>query len=262
MNFDANEYDFNFYQLFRENRFAGVDRLSDANNITPALTSRFISQDSGLERLKLSLGKVFYLTDPKVVLVPDGPQTTNKENIVGEVSSMLSEHWALRGTGQWNYNKDRVDRGQVALQYNNLANHLFNLSYRYRRDPYAGSVPPLPSNPYNPRTVNQTDVSARLPIGAGWFGIGRWQYDLASQVTVQTMLGLEKETCCWRFSLVGLRYINGATGKVVTGKDTPANNAVFFQFELKGLGRFGDQMDNFLLQNFSGFRADHEVPGP
>ena len=92
-------------------------------------------------------------------------------------------------------------------------------------------------------------------------GIGRWQYDLASQVTVQTMLGVEKETCCWRFTVVGLRYINGATAKVVTGNDTPSNNAIFFQFELKGLGRLGDQMDNFLMQNFSGFRADYEPSG-
>jgi len=261
LNFDAAEYDFNFYQLFRENRFAGVDRLSDANNITPALTTRFISQDSGLERLKMSVGKVFYLTDPQVVLVPNGPQTTNKNNVVGEFSSMLSEHWSLRGTGQWNYEWDRVDRGQLALQYNNYANQLLNLSYRYRRDPYDGSVPALPVNPANPRTVNQTDISARLPLGAGWFGIGRWQYDLASQVTVQTMLGVERETCCWRFSLLGLRYINGPTGQVVTSNTTPANNAVFFQFELKGLGRFGDQIDNLLMQNFSGYRTDYDLPG-
>ena len=270
LNFDAAEYDFNFYQLFRENRFAGVDRLSDANNITPALTTRLISQSSGLERLRLSVGKVFYLTDPQVVLVPNGPQTTNKQDIVGEAGSMLSEHWSLRGTGQWNYNLGRVDRGQVALQYNNYANQLLNLSYRYRRDPYAGSVPPAPVNVNNPSTINQTDISARLPLGGGWFGIGRWQYDLVGNVTVETMLGVERETCCWRFSLLGLRYINGTSGTTTAlgsvtsnppGVTTPANNAVFFQIELKGLGRFGDQIDNLLMQNFSGYRMDYDLPG-
>jgi len=269
LNFDANEYDFNFYQLFRENRFAGVDRLSDANNITPALTTRLISQDSGLERLRFSVGKVFYLTDPQVVLTLNGPQTTIKNNVVAEASSMLSEHWSFRSTGQWNPSKDRMDRGQVALQYNNFANQLLNLSYRYRRDPYAGSIPPYPYDPNNPRTINQTDISARLPLGGGWFGIGRWQYDLASHVTVETMLGVERETCCWRFSLLGLRYINGTAGtnnvvntngQVVTNNDVTANNAVFFQIELKGLGRFGDQIDNLLMQNFSGYRMEYDLP--
>jgi len=267
LNFDSAEYDFNFYQLFRENRFSGTDRLSDANNITPALTTRLIEQDSGLERLKFSVGKVFYLKDPQVVLNPYyAPQTQIKNNIVAEASSMLSEHWSLRSLEQWNPSENQNDRTQVVLQYNDYANTLFNVSYRYRRDPYAGSVPPYIFDPYNPRTVNQTDVSARVPIGAGWFGIGRWQYDLLNQVTVQAMAGVEKETCCWRFTVVGLRYINGVLGlnngsTIVPSNNTPTNNAVFFQFELKGLGRFGDQMDNFLLQNFSGYRTDYDSPG-
>jgi LPS-assembly protein len=237
-----------------------VDRLSDANNITPALTTRVISQNTGLERLRLSLGKVFYLTEPQVVLVPNGPQTTIKNNLVAEASSQLSDHWTFRSTGQWNPSKDRIDRGQVSIQYNNFANQLLNLSYRYRRDPYAGSVPPYPVNPNNPITINQTDVSTRLPLGNGWFGIGRWAYDLASQVTVESMLGVERETCCWRFSLLGLRYINGATGQVVTSDNVTSNNAVFFQIELKGLGRFGDQIDTLLMKNFSGYRAEYDLP--
>jgi LPS-assembly protein len=259
LNFDSNEYDFNFYQLFRENRFAGNDRLSDANNLTPALTTRFINQDSGLEWLKLSVGKVFYLTTPSVTLVPNGPQTTVKNNLIGEVSSALSDHWTFRSTGQWNYDKNRFDRGQVSLQYNNYANQLLNLSYRYRRDPYSGSPIPYPPNPNNPRSINQADISTRFPLAPGWFAIGRWQYDLANQVTVQTMLGLQRETCCWRFSLLGLRYINGTTGQVATSDNVTANNAIFFQIEFKGLGRFGDQIDSLLMQNFSGYRTDYDL---
>ncbi|MFZ4701578.1 MAG: LPS assembly protein LptD, partial [Candidatus Methylumidiphilus sp.] len=260
LNFDSAEYDFNFYQLFRENRFAGVDRLSDANNITPALTTRLISQNSGLERLKLSAGKIFYFTDPTVVLNPFGtaPTPTNKDNIVGEAASMLSENWSLRSTTQWNPKYDRLDRQQVVLQYNNFNNNLLNLSYRYRRDPYDGSVNPYPDQ-YSQRTINQTDISTRLPIGWGWFGIGRWQYDLVNNITVEAMAGLEKETCCWRFSLIGLRYLNGAIN--TDPASAVPNNAIFFQFELKGLGRFGDQVDNLLLQNFSGYRTDYELPG-
>ena len=260
LNFDTAEYDFNFYQLFRENRFAGVDRLSNANNLTPALTTRLISQKSGLERFRLSVGKIFYFTDPTVVLSPLGipPPPTYRDNIVGETSSMFTENWSLRSTTQYNPKFDRMDRLQVALQYNNFNNNLLNLSYRYRRDPYDGVVPVFP-NPFNQRTINQTDISTRLPIGWGWYGIGRWQYDVTNNVTVEAMAGVEKETCCWRFSLIGLRYLNGATNALQT--NVTNNNAVFFQFELKGLGRFGDQVDNLLLQNFSGYRTDYELPG-
>ena len=202
LNFDAAEYDFNFYQLFRENRFAGVDRLSDANNITPALTTRLISQDSGLERLRLSVGKVFYITDPQVVMTLNAPQVTYKNNLISEISSKLNPYWTFTGTGQY--------------------------------------------------------------IWGGWYAIGRWQYSLVSNITVEALAGLEKETCCWRFSLFGLRYQNGAasqTGIVTTSNTITTNSAIYFQLEFKGLGSFGDQVDNLLLQNFSGYRTDYALPG-
>ncbi len=266
LNFDSNEYDFNFYQLFRENRFAGVDRLSDANNITPALTTRLISQDSGLERLRVSVGKVIYLTDPKVVMTLNAPQTTYKNNLVSEISSKLNPYWTFTGTGQYNPQFDRLDRLQMGLQYNNFSNNLLNLFYRYRRDPYEGSTIPYPVNPNNPRTINQTDINARLPIWGGWYAIGRWQYSLVSHITVEALAGVEKETCCWRFSLIGLRYQNGAANQtgssvVTTANNITTNSAIYFQLEFKGLGNFGDQVDNLLLQNFSGYRTDYELPG-
>ena len=264
LNFDAAEYDFNFYQLFRENRFAGVDRLSDANNITPALTTRLISQDSGLERLRLSVGKVFYITDPQVVMTLNAPQVTYKNNLISEISSKLNPYWTFTGTGQYNPQYDRLDRLQLGLQYNNFSNNLLNLFYRYRRDPYEGSTIPYPVNPNNPRTINQTDINARLPIWGGWYAIGRWQYSLVSNITVEALAGLEKETCCWRFSLFGLRYQNGAasqTGIVTTSNTITTNSAIYFQLEFKGLGSFGDQVDNLLLQNFSGYRTDYALPG-
>ncbi|MDD5037196.1 MAG: LPS assembly protein LptD, partial [Methylococcaceae bacterium] len=262
LNFDSAEYDFNFYQLFRENRFAGNDRLSDANQLTPALTTRFIDQDSGLERLKLSIGKIIYFKDPLVTIAKNAAQTTIKSNLVGEANSMLSDNWSIRSTGQWNPKYDRVDRGQVSLQYNNKANQLLNLGYRYRRDPYEGVLPPDKSNP---RSTDQTDFSFRLPITDGWFAIGRWQYSLDTKLTVEAMAGIERETCCWRFSLLGLQYQNGAYGTVAT--NTSSNNPVtsnttfFFQVEFKNLGRFGQQVDQFLASTISGFRTDYDTYG-
>ena len=293
--FDTGVYDFNFYQLFRENRFAGGDRLADSNQLSAALTTRFIEQETGLERLRASIGDVLYFRDQTVTLpcdptltanqslsdylsdpgsaiyspsvdctpltrdkngkvIPAQPivATRNHSNIVGEVASQLSQDWNLRTTGQWNPEADRLDRGQVMLQYNNKANQLLNLGYRYRRDPITGK-----------EVVQQTDTSFRLPIADGWYLSGRWQYSLLNQVTVETFLGIERETCCWRLSLVGSRFLNGASSTFGSGPSNSAttNNAIFVQLELKGLTRFGDQVDQFLARSLSGFRGPNEVFG-
>lgn len=279
--FDTGVYDFNFYQLFRENRFAGGDRLGDANQFTAALTSRFVDRSNGLERFRASIGEIYYFRNPAVTLPCDQdltanqtltdwqlgvgkispsvncngnrpvPNTQDKSNLVGEFASQLSEDWSVRTIGQWNPDAGRIDRGQVGLQYNNKANQLLNLGYRYRRDPITGD-----------EVVQQTDASFRLPIADGWFLSGRWQYSILNQVTVETFLGIERETCCWRFSLIGSRFLNGALSKGGdTSNSATTNNAVFVQLELKGLTRFGDQVDQFFSRTLSGFRGPREVFG-
>jgi LPS-assembly protein len=243
--FDTSEYDFTFYQLFRENRFTNADRLSDANQVTTALTSRFIDESTGLERLRTSVGKIFYFDTPQVSLTSFTPPTQVKENIIADVYSRLTNTWSFRTAGQWNPSEGRIDRGQVSLQYDNRRNDLFNIAYRFRRDQNLNAV-----------SLDLTDVSFRIPIVKDWHVIGRWQYSLLDQVTLESFFGFERETCCWRFTLLGRHYINGPAN-TRTGNNT-ANNGVFLQLELKGLTRLGDQVDQFLRRSISGYRFEDD----
>ena len=61
--FDTAIDDFNFTQLFSENRYLGSDRVGDANQLTLALTSRFLDPGTGAERLRLAVGERFYFAD-------------------------------------------------------------------------------------------------------------------------------------------------------------------------------------------------------
>ena len=61
-NFDTGVAGFNYAQLFTENRFVGADKVSDANQLTAAIVSRFID-DTGAERLRLAVGSRYYFSD-------------------------------------------------------------------------------------------------------------------------------------------------------------------------------------------------------
>ncbi|MGC2166305.1 MAG: LPS assembly protein LptD, partial [Gallionella sp.] len=63
-NYDSALSDFNFTQMFSENRFAGSDRIGDANQLTLAMSSRLLEQSNGRERLKVMLGERFSLNAP------------------------------------------------------------------------------------------------------------------------------------------------------------------------------------------------------
>ncbi|MEW6038152.1 MAG: LPS assembly protein LptD [Pseudomonadota bacterium] len=264
--FDSNYYDFTYYQLFRTNRFAGSDRLADMNQVTVGMTSRFIDHDSGMERFSASLGKVFFINDPSVTLV--NPYGTNPlgidlgtdqgrttydtynqsfANVVSQVDARVTENWSIGAAGQVSPDSGRFERGSAGLQYNDHQNNLLNLTYRYRQ-PIPNQVDQLSS------ALNNTDVSFRVPFLKDWHFIGRWQYSLLYNRTLEGFVGLEHETCCWRFTVIGREYLNG----IIQNDDVTTNTAVFVQLELKGLTRLGDQVDRFLYRSLTGYRMPND----
>ena len=67
-NFDSQELTFSFSQLFRTTRFAGHDRIADANQASFSVTSRLIDQTSGREVLSASIGQLRYFEDRFVTI--------------------------------------------------------------------------------------------------------------------------------------------------------------------------------------------------
>ncbi|AMK75701.1 MULTISPECIES: LPS assembly protein LptD [Methylomonas] len=241
--FDTALYDTNFYSLFRENRFAGGDRVQDANQVTLAAVSRFIDSNTGLEPLKVSLGQIMYFQDRTVTMPGQPIETSNTSNFVGELSGQFSKHWSYMTGTQWDPEANGFARGQVALKYNMQPNQIVNLGYRYRRNPLDSL-----------QTISQTDVSFRLPLFGEWYGFGRWQYSLNFDKTTESFIGVERENCCWRFRILGRRFINGANTVAFIDPSTKPETAFFVQLELKGLSSFGDNVDTFLQTNLKGYR--------
>ena len=250
--FDTAQYDFNYYTMFRENSFSGIDRIQDANQVTAALTSRLVDDKANLERLKLSVGEIFYFRD-RLVTVPGFPiqQTGNFSNLVTELSSELTHQLSVTSGLQWNPELNDIQRVNAALHFGNKANELFNIGYLYRKNP-------LITNGSN--DITQSDVSFRWPIYDNWYAMGRWQYSWLYNKTQDAFFGVEKENCCWRFRLAGRHYINNVTNvnnpfattnQTITGT---AQTGIFFEIELKGLTSIGDNMDRFLQKEIYGYR--------
>jgi LPS-assembly protein len=105
-----------------------------------------------------------------------------------------------------------------------------------------------------PNGIAQTDVSFHWPIYDDWYLMGRWLYALNYNATKESFIGLEKDSCCWRFSIIGRRYSNALSNTVQSQLQT----GIFVQLELKGLGSFGDKVDQFLENNISGYLSPHK----
>ncbi len=240
--FDTSEFDFTILQLFRDNRFNSADRFGDANQLSVALNSRILEPKSGRQRLDATLGTIVYFDDRKVQRTAATPTATDQtSSIVAELNGQISNNLSFRSGLQWNPYRSVFNRGLASVHYEDEENRIINLAYRYRQ------------NSRGITEIDQADGSFRLPIANGYAGVGRWQYSFLDNQTLESFIGIEKESCCWRFRIIGRYWIQTSRSRIL-GDGNP-NTGVFAQLELKGFTSFGDSVDRFLERNISGYVA-------
>jgi LPS-assembly protein len=219
--FDSGEPDFDFTQLFARNRFSGEDRISDANHIAIAATGRQADPSTGVTKVAVSIGQLYRLTRPRVQLpatadVPDKGAT----DFIGAIDYRISDDWSAGAASQWSPENSEFTRASLALHYLTQTRRL-DLAYRFRRD-----------------LLEQADVTASTPLWRGLRLAGRWRYSLRERQSLDTMAGVEYETCCWAVRTSYRRYIANTSGEY--------NNGVYLQLELKGLTRIGSGFPGLL----------------
>ncbi|MCF7986880.1 MAG: LPS-assembly protein LptD [Methylovulum sp.] len=258
--FDTSVYDFWYSSMFRENRFSGSDRIQDANQVTTAVTTRLLDPSNGRERLKLSIGEIFYFRNRDVTLCGNYPtnlcaispvETADSSPLVSELSSQLTEQISIDSGLQWDSQTNHIVRGKAGIHYVNPQGQIVNVGYLYRQNPLI---------PNRSNDITQSDMSFRWPIVDNWHAVGRWQYSWLYNSTQDMFFGVEKENCCWRFRLIGRSYLNSLNQ--ITDNNQLLNNSiegtmqtgVFFQVELKGLTGIGEKLDNFFEKSIYGYR--------
>src|SRR5262249_28787530 len=83
--FDTNLPALNPGQLSRPNRYVGPDRVSDANQVSVALTSRLLDAGDGRQYLAGTIGETHYFTIPQVTLPGEAP-LTSRSNVVAQLA--------------------------------------------------------------------------------------------------------------------------------------------------------------------------------
>lgn len=218
--FDSGEPDFDFVQLFARNRFSGVDRISDANHLALAVSSRLIDPISGEVRLNAAVGQLYRFEETQVTLPGGSTQDTGGTDFIAHLDYRLAQYWRAAFSAQWSPDEKLFNRSSVAMQYQRAQRRLA-LAYSYRRD-----------------LLEQADATVVTPIAGNWQVAGRWRFSLAEDRSLETLVGVEYETCCWSASGSWRRYLATSSGEYSSG--------IYLQLELKGLGGLGSGYRDFL----------------
>jgi LPS-assembly protein len=226
--FDSRDLTFDWPAMFRTNRFGGADRQSDANQATLALTTRFYEESTGRERLSASIGRITYFDTPNVSLPSSPPVSQSGSAWVWQVDWALSDNWNLGYTQQWDPDQKQTQLSGLRSQARWGDAGLFNVSYRYRKN-----------------SLEQGDMSFRIPVNKNWNLLGRWNYSIRDRRTLESLAGVEWKSCCVALRVVGRNYIRTFESK--------SNFGLYVELELNGLGSFGRDTANLLDNAILGY---------
>lgn len=226
--FDAALPTFSFANFFRENRFVGADRVGDANQLTLAVTSRFLLAD-GVEQARVSLGQVNYFADQRVNLnLPPDTRIKTSSDLIAEVSARLGRSWYLRSGLQWDNQASDTRKSSFYAHYRPAPDRIFNLGYYYTN----------PSSSTE-RTEELADFSTQWPLSSRWTGVASWNYSLLTSRTVQAYAGLQYTSCCWAVRVAVRHRLQ---------PDETVENSWQLEFELGGFAKMGETQEAPLRQ--------------
>lgn len=226
--FDTAEPDLNWVELFRTNRYVGLDRVSDANQVSAGLTTQLYSSQSGTRFLSTTIGQIYYFDSPRVRLPDEAPDAGHTSDLIAQVELQAFRNWNVSTGVQWDPRGDRTERAEVRLQYRPEARSVLNFGYRYQKD-----------------RLEQADVSGAWPVSEHWRLYGRALYSLRDRQTIEQFAGFEYSSCCWNLRVVGRDFVSRRSGE--------RDRSIYLQLELKGLSNVGLAADAFLEKAIRGY---------
>lgn len=235
--FDTSTPDLNSIELFRPNRYVGVDRIGDANELTMGVTTQLFENSSGVRYLSATLGQSLYLNQPRVTLPDQTAQPARTtSSLIAEVNLTAYRHWNLQVDIGSNPAVSSIQQAEVLVQYLASNKQVVNVGYLFRDG-----------------VVQQVDASGAWPVSARWDVYARAVYSLLDRAPIENFAGFQYRGTCWSIRAVAQSSVSTRTGERDTG--------VSLQLELTGLSNVGSGIgtgsgvSTFLEQSIRGYSA-------
>lgn len=276
-NFDTESLAFSYQQLWRDSRFTGYDRISDANQLSLGVDNQWRNRH-GRTMFDLGIGQTVFFADRRVAahagdndyLLFDGTETAAEYRIKQQVNTQierdyyrrysdvaLQANWyldsvhALRSDLVWDPYDSKTRSAAIALHYRDEQARIANLAWRMKRQP--GAI--ASDGSYVDMTVNQLDGSFYLPLNASWHTFLRANVDIEREELIESIVGLRYESCCWAV-MTAFKRERKTFENNSRIPDTAAfdyQQSWYIQFELKGLGGVTNTIRRLLEESIQGF---------
>lgn len=243
-NFDSGVIDFDYNQVFRDNRYSGLDRVAAANQFGLGLATRFFKLATGVEQGMLAVGRILYMRDKVLQL-----------NETYDYDQRWSP-WAIRARfnidSQYSLeanlvrNSRATETASLQFQYLRNTSQVINFGYEYIRSPEVDDL----TGQYQ-SDIKQINLSSAWEFTPMLRLLGKFTYDLRFHRQLDVLAGLEYHTCC-----TALRAIWTKTWLPEVSTTRSYNNSIRLQFIFKGLGGgLGNAESSYIEREIPGYKA-------
>jgi LPS-assembly protein len=255
--YDTANMIFNVDQLFRTNRFSGFDRIGDANQLSYALTTRWLSERTGSERANFSIGQIKYFSPRRVQLCRSffGPclgsayeigqlsPFSGTSPIASRAAYHLNPKWEVTGDYVWDTERASTNNAGLNLRYEPGVNAIINFGYSYL---FNGDVTAVRNNFLENNALHQGLIAFSWPFKDRWSALGAYSHNISKRYSMMSLLGVQYDNCCW-----AIRILGGRTFRNLNSFYEPQyNNNIYLQILLKGLGSVANSDPGGILRTY------------
>ena len=229
--FDTAASSLDFTNLFATNRYSGLDRFGDSNQIAAALTTRFLLGD-GRPFAEIGAGQIHYLADRKLTL---SQSATELEQNLRKRSDYFIKVGLQTGPMQVAATAQLNEHNFAITQSNSRLKLTLNRQLTF-----------LSTHIVTQR--NQPGENEDLTAGLHWQMTPNWSvgsyinYNFTQNIKKETQTALRYDSCCWssEISLKETKLLEGLY-----------NYNLQFVIEFKGLSSVGTPFKEFLTQKLN-----------
>lgn len=223
--YDTTRLQDDYYGLFRQNRFSGIDRINEANQLTVGWTTRFYDNTEN-ELFRFSLGQIFFLKEPEFtddVLTQD--LTSTESMLASEMIWHWYRRWYVSSAVQYDIDSKKLIKSNASLDYRGEENTLLQLNHRYSR-----AVSGV--------EIQQLGLIGAVPLQQNWQLIASYYRDVTNHRMIDANLGLQYESCCWAVRFVARRQVRADFDVAIDNINQLArlDSGFSLQFVFKGFG--------------------------
>jgi LPS-assembly protein len=235
------------------NRFTGVDRISNANQVSLGMTSRITDPYTGSDIVHGELGEILYLQKRKVCLDKPCDQVKGTSRavspLIGRVKYNITDNLTTSGNIAWQPRTNDVDNASWQLSYKGKRNRIIDIGYNFidQDDDFPGAPAGDPRNDFS-----RLNAGASWPIYGNWHALGHIYYNLSHSWLQNYFYGVEYSGCCWSMRIMSSKNLIAVDNNNMPNYDRD----IFFQIKFKGLAGFETKDPHYLLDKGLGGYTD------